>query len=187
VEEGATLDLGSVGKGIGCDVISGFLKNQPEVSAMIVNLGGSSVMTYGQKPDGSDWKVAVTDPRNTEGDYLGIVTLVGEEYLSTSGDYEKYFIQDGIRYHHILDPSDGYPADNGITAVTVVGSNGLDADGLSTACFVLGVEEGAKLLEEYNADGLFVDEDGNVYLTPGMAGRFELTVDTYEVKNIENS
>lgn len=66
---------------------------------MILNLGGSSVMSYGSKPDGSAWQVAVTDPRDTEGDYLGVVTLNGTEFLSTSGDYEKYFIEDGVRYH----------------------------------------------------------------------------------------
>ena len=63
---------------------------------MILNLGGSSVMTYGEKPDGSSWKVALTDPRDTEGDYLGAITLDANQFLSTSGDYEKYFIEDGI-------------------------------------------------------------------------------------------
>ena len=86
---------------------------------MILNLGGSSVMSYGSKPDGSAWQVAVTDPRDTEGDYLGVVTLNGTEFLSTSGDYEKYFIEDGVRYHHILDPATGYPARSGLTSVTV--------------------------------------------------------------------
>ena len=89
LEKGATLDLGATGKGIGCDVVSDFLKTQEDVSGMILNLGGSSVMAYGEKPDGSDWKVAVTDPRDVEGDYLGAITLEGGEFLSTSGDYEK--------------------------------------------------------------------------------------------------
>lgn len=116
-----------------------------------------------------------------EGDYLGVVSLNGTEFLSTSGDYEKYFIEDGVRYHHILDPSTGYPARSGLTSVTVVCSDGLDADGLSTACFVLGREKAKKLLEQYNADGLFVDESGHVYLTEGMKERFQLMKDTYSV------
>ena len=136
---------------------------------------------HGQKPDGSSWQVAVTDPRDTEGDYLGVVSLNGTEFLSTSGDYEKYFIEDGVRYHHILDPSTGYPARSGLTSVTVVCSDGLDADGLSTACFVLGREKAKKLLEQYNADGLFVDDSGHVYLTEGMKERFQLMKDTYSV------
>ncbi len=110
MSEGVTLDLGAVGKGIGCDAIKDILEQDKEVSGAIVNLGGSSVMSYGQKPDGSSWQVAVTDPRDTEGDYLGVVSLNGTEFLSTSGDYEKYFIEDGVRYHHILDPSTGYQA-----------------------------------------------------------------------------
>ena len=178
---GMTLDLGAAGKGIGCDAAEQVLEKEKEVSGMILNLGGSSVMSYGSKPDGSSWQVAVTDPRDTEGDYLGVVALKGTEFLSTSGDYEKYFIEDGIRYHHILDPSTGYPARSGLTSVTVVCDNGLDADGLSTACFVLGREKGEKLLEKYHADGLFVDDSGHVWLTEGMKERFQLLKDTYSI------
>ena len=179
--EGVTLDLGAAGKGIGCDAAKQVLENHEEVSGMILNLGGSSVMSYGSKPDGSSWQVAVTDPRDTEGDYLGVVTLNGTEFLSTSGDYEKYFIEDGVRYHHILDPSTGYPARSALTSVTVVCNDGLNADGLSTACFVLGKDKAAKLLEKYNADGLFVDDSGHVWLTDGMKERFQLLKDTYSV------
>ncbi len=179
--EGVTLDLGAAGKGIGCDAAKKILDADKEVSGMILNLGGSSVMSYGSKPDGSAWQVAVTDPRDTEGDYLGVVTLNGTEFLSTSGDYEKYFIEDGIRYHHILDPSTGYPARSGLTSVTVVCDDGLNADGLSTACFVLGKDKAEELLKKYNADGLFVDDSGHVWLTEGMKERFQLLKDTYSI------
>lgn len=179
--EGVTLDLGAAGKGIGCDAARKILDADKDVSGMILNLGGSSVMSYGSKPDGSAWQVAVTDPRDTEGDYLGVVTLNGTEFLSTSGDYEKYFIEDGIRYHHILDPSTGYPARSGLTSVTVVCDDGLDADGLSTACFVLGKDKAEELLKKYNADGLFVDDSGHVWLTEGMKERFQLLKDTYSI------
>ena len=179
--EGVTLDLGAAGKGIGCDAAKKILDADEDVSGMILNLGGSSVMSYGSKPDGSAWQVAVTDPRDTEGDYLGVVTLNGTEFLSTSGDYEKYFIEDGIRYHHILDPSTGYPARSGLTSVTVVCDDGLDADGLSTACFVLGKDKAEELLKKYNADGLFVDDSGHVWLTEGMKERFQLMKDTYSI------
>ena len=179
--EGVTLDLGAAGKGIGCDAARKILDADKDVSGMILNLGGSSVMSYGSKPDGSAWQVAVTDPRDTEGDYLGVVTLNGTEFLSTSGDYEKYFIEDGIRYHHILDPSTGYPARSGLTSVTVVCDDGLDADGLSTACFVLGKDKAEELLKKYNADGLFVDDSGHVWLTEGMKERFQLMKDTYSI------
>lgn len=181
VPEGVTLDLGAAGKGIGCDEVLKVLESHSEISGAILNLGGSSVMTYQEKPDGSLWQVAVTDPRDTQGDYLGVVALRGTEFLSTSGDYEKYFMENGIRYHHILDPSTGYPADSGITSVTIVCNDGLAADSLSTACFVLGWEKSQELLENYDADGLFVDDSGNVFLTDGMKDRFQLLKDSYTI------
>ena len=186
LKNGSTLDLGAVGKGIGCDVTAAYLKEQKDVTGMILNLGGSSVMAYGEKPDQSQWNVAVTDPRDTEGEYLGAIAINGGEFLSTSGDYEKYFMEDGKRYHHILDPKTGYPVWNGLTSVTVVCDNGLIADGLSTACFVLGTDKALALLEKYNADAAFVDEDKNVYLTAGMKERFELMKNTYTVKELKS-
>ena len=185
MDEGCSLDLGAAGKGIGCDSVLEYLKSQKDVTAALMNLGGSSVMTYGSKPDGSSWNVAVTDPRaENDDEYLGVVALNGTEFLSTSGDYEKYFIEDGVRYHHIMDPSTGYPAESGVTGVTVVCDSGLEADALSTACFVLGVEKGTQLLKAYGADGLFVDEDHHVYLTDGMKERFSLLQDIYSVEDI---
>ena len=185
MEEGCSLDLGAAGKGIGCALILKELETKKDVTAALMNLGGSSVMTYGSKPDGSSWNVAVTDPRaENEDDYLGVVALNGTEFLSTSGDYEKYFIENGVRYHHIMDPSTGYPAESGVTGVTVVCDSGLEADALSTACFVLGVEKGTQLLKAYGADGLFVDEDHHVYLTEGMKERFSLLADSYSVEDI---
>lgn len=182
--DGCTLDLGAVGKGMGCDQIMDYLQTQPDVFGMILNLGGSSVMTYGEKPDGSSWKVALTDPRDTEGDYLGAITLDANQFLSTSGDYEKYFIEDGIRYHHILDPKTGYPVQNGLTSVTIVCDQGYLADGLSTACFVLGLDAAKPLLEKYDAEAVFVDEDKNVYVTSGLMDKFELMKDGYIVNEL---
>ena len=182
--DGCTLDLGAVGKGMGCDLIMDYLQTQPDVVGMILNLGGSSVMTYGEKPDGSSWKVALTDPRDTEGDYLGAITLDANQFLSTSGDYEKYFIEDGIRYHHILDPKTGYPVQNGLTSVTIVCDQGYLADGLSTACFVLGMDAAKPLLEKYDAEAVFVDEDKNVYVTSGLMDKFELMKDGYIVNEL---
>lgn len=180
---GAALDLGAAGKGIGCDIVMDFLKDQKEVCGMILNLGGSSVMAYGEKPDQTPWRVALRDPREEESGYLGVITLKGGEFLSTSGDYEKYFMEDGKRYHHILDPETGYPVWNGLTSVTVICENGLLADGLSTACFVLGAEDALPLLEKYNAEAAFVDEEHNIYLTDGMKSRFELMKNTYTIRD----
>ena len=132
-----TLDLGAVGKGIACDVVQDYLKKQKEVGGAVIAVGGS-ILLYGSKADGSDWNVAVQNPRGQDGEAMGVLSLSGTTNVSTSGDYEKYFMQDGKRYHHILDPSTGYPADSGLISVTIVSDSGLLSDGLSTACFVLG-------------------------------------------------
>ena len=169
---GMQLDLGAVGKGLACDRISAYLHSQPQVTGAVVAVGGS-VITYGQKPDGSPWKVAIMHPRE-EGSYLGILSLTGEHYVSTSGDYERYVMMDGVRYHHILDPSTGYPARSGLCSVTIVCDNGLLADALSTACFVLGSEQGLTLAENYGAEALLVDESGALYMTEGMGEIFSV-------------
>lgn len=180
LEKGVSIDLGAVGKGIGCDEAAELLGADSQVQGAVVAVGGS-VFTLGSKPDGSPWNVAVRDPRGGQEELLGVIRLEGEKYVSTSGDYEKYFIQDGKRYHHILDPSTGYPADSGLISVTVLGKDGLISDGLSTACFVLGMEKGAELLEKYQAEGIFVDEEKQVYVTDGLMENFELSAPGYVV------
>lgn len=167
---GMQLDLGAVGKGIACDHISAYLHGRPQITGAVIAVGGS-VVTYGQKPDGSPWKVAIMHPCE-EGDYLGVLSLEGEHYISTSGDYERYVMVDGVRYHHILDPATGYPAHSGLCSVTIVCDSGLLADALSTACFVLGPEQGLALAQVYGAEALLVEEDGSLHMTKGMEGMY---------------
>lgn len=174
-----TLDLGAVGKGIACDVVQDYLKKQKEVSGAVIAVGGS-ILLYGSKADGSDWNVAVQNPRGQDGEAMGVLSLSGTTNVSTSGDYEKYFMQDGKRYHHILDPSTGYPADSGLISVTIVSDSGLLSDGLSTACFVFGKEKGQKLLETYGAEGIFIDQNKKVTVTKGLQGKFTILNDKYK-------
>ena len=173
-----TLDLGAVGKGIACDVVQDYLKKQKEVSGAVIAVGGS-ILLYGSKADGSDWNVAVQNPRGQDGEAMGVLSLSGTTNVSTSGDYEKYFMQDGKRYHHILDPSTGYPADSGLISVTIVSDSGLLSDGLSTACFVLGKEKGEKLLETYGAEGVFIDQNKKVTVTEGLKDKFTILNEEY--------
>lgn len=174
-----TLDLGAVGKGIACDVVQDYLKKQKEVSRAVIAVGGS-ILLYGSKADGSDWNVAVQNPRGQDGEAMGVLSLSGTTNVSTSGDYEKYFMQDGKRYHHILDPSTGYPADSGLISVTIVSDSGLLSDGLSTACFVLGKEKGQKLLETYGAEGIFIDQNKKVTVTKGLKDKFTILNEEYK-------
>jgi thiamine biosynthesis lipoprotein len=166
-----SLDLGAVGKGIACDRIGAYLKNQEGIQGAVISVGGS-VITYGSKPDGTGWNVAIMDPKE-EGTYLGTLSLQGEWYVATSGDYERYVEKDGQRYHHIMDPQTGYPADSGLCSVTILSHNGLLSDALSTACFVLGPEEGLQLAQKMEAEALLVTTDMEILMTDGMKRYFK--------------
>lgn len=153
------LDLGAVGKGYACDIIKAYL-SATDVKGAVISVGGS-ILAYGDyNKKGDKWNVAVRHPRN-ENTYLGVISL-DEGFVSTSGDYERYFEKDGERYHHIFDARTGYPASSGLISVTVVAESGFLSDALSTACFILGEEKGKALLEKYNASGVFVSEDMNI-------------------------
>ncbi len=168
--EGMRLDLGAVGKGIACNEVLKLLQKQPEVTGAVIAVGGS-ILTYGEKPDGTAWKVGIVDPDNPAA-YIGGLTLRGQWCVSTSGDYERYVEADGVRYHHIIDPDTGFPADAGLGSVTVLSVDGALSDALSTACFVLGVEEAQPLLAKYQAYAVFVDHQGEITLSPGMEAFF---------------
>lgn len=163
------LDMGSVGKGLACDKAAELLRASAVKSA-IVSVGGS-VLLYGE---GQEYRVGIRHPRGEANDYMGILTL-GDCYISTSGDYERTFTADGITYHHLLDPSTGFPADSGLMSVTVVCDAGWLGDALSTACFVLGYEKSLPLLDLYDAQAVFVFDDNTVRVTPGLQTRFALT------------
>jgi thiamine biosynthesis lipoprotein len=137
-----------------------------------VALGGS-IVVMGKKNDSTSWKVGVKNPR-AEDEVLGIIDIESSTpvFVSTSGDYEKYFMENGKRYHHILNPKDGYPADEGIIAATVVCDNGLTSDALSTVCMLAGFDQAVALLKEYNAEAIIVDSEKNVYITQGLEDKF---------------
>lgn len=169
------LDLGAVGKGIALQVILDYLqeqKNQNMLEGAIISVGGS-VLTFGEKPDGSNFRVGIVNPMDTSKN-LGYLSLTGQWCVSTSGDYERFVEVDGVRYHHIIDPSTGYPADSDVRSVTILTKDGLLSDALSTACFVLGVEEGSRLAEDFGAEALFVDKGGQIHMTEGMEQYFHL-------------
>lgn len=156
---GVKLDLGAVGKGAACDLVKAYLDTSGMQGA-IISVGGSILAWGNYNKAGDKWQIAVSHPRN-EGEYLGVISL-DEGFVSTSGDYERYFEKDGKRYHHILDATTGYPAETDVISVTVVCDSGAMADALSTACFILGEEKSKPILEKYGASAIFVDKDSDI-------------------------
>jgi thiamine biosynthesis lipoprotein len=164
-EEGMSLDLGGVAKGYATDLAATALRAHG-VRHALINAGGN-VYALGSKPDGTPWRVGIRDPRR-DGEIIGVVEAVDEAVVS-SGDYERYFEENGVRYHHIFDPRTGYPA-GAAQQSTIVAPRSLDADILSTITFILGAEKSAALMEKYGCTDVFVDADGRSSVLGNGAG-----------------
>ncbi|MHA6531087.1 FAD:protein FMN transferase [Paenibacillus sp. BAC0078] len=182
-KEGMVLDMGGIGKGYAADRIADYLKEQGLDSAMI-NLGGSSIIALGNKPNGSPWNIGLQDPDQSRGTQLGTIKI-SDEVIDASGVYERFFMQDGVRYHHILDPRTGFPSQNGLKSITIMSPNATDADALSTGVFLMGLEDGMKYLESLpeKVDAFFITDDNKIYATSGLRDRLQLTDPTYTFAN----
>lgn len=162
------LDLGGAAKGLALDRARETLRASGAVTAAIIS-SGSSTVTLGSKPDGKAWRIGVEDPRDPDR-IVATFAFEGDGALSTSGDYQQYFERDGRRYHHILHPATGRPAE-GVRSLTVAGSSlsGLDSDILSTALFVRGGEEAESYASDHGLALFVVDAEGRALLVPAPA------------------
>ncbi len=176
-DPGMSVDLGGIAKGYAADELVEILKKE-RVEHGLINLGGN-VYAHGTKPDGSRWRIGIQDPDSNRGAYLGVLS-VADQAVVTSGTYERFFIQDGKRYHHILDTDTGYPVENGVSSVTIVAGNSMDADALSTMVFVLGPEKGIALIETLeDSEALVITQGKLLHSSSGFREQFSLIDEEY--------
>lgn len=167
--KGMEVDLGGIAKGYTSDKLIELFRERGVESA-IVSLGGN-VQTLGRKPDGSLWKVALEDPLGSD-EYAAVVE-VEEKAVISAGGYERYFEEGGVRYHHILDPRNGHPAQSGLAMVTVIDDEGVRADGLATALYIMGLDRAIDFWQDRgDFEAVFITDNGNIYITPGIKNNF---------------
>lgn len=181
---GMIVDLGSIAKGYAADEAAKILEEEG-IKHAIVNLGGN-IVVLNKKPDGTNWRLGLQDPLQPRGNYMGIVML-NDQTLVTSGTYERYLEVDGKKYHHILSPETGYPEENSIISISIITKASIDADGLSTTIFLLGIEEGMQLIEDLpNTEAIFITSDKKVYSSSGInEENFKITKEEYQLQSLE--
>ena len=176
-QEGMALDLGAIAKGYAADEAAAIIKNAG-IPRAIIDLGGN-ILVLGEKKDKTLWSVGVQDPYDSRGVYLGIIQ-VPEKTVVTSGVYERFFEADGISYHHIFSPFDGYPMQNDLLSVTIITDSSMTADALSTAVFVMGYEKGKALIESLEGvAAIFVFNDKSIRITGEV--NFNLTNNDFRI------
>ena len=174
------VDLGGIAKGYIADQVREFLVSGGAEGG-IIDLGGN-IVAFGKKPDGSDFRIGIQDPFGGRGSTIGVVTM-NSGSLVTSGIYERYFEQDGKKYHHIFDVRTGYPVDNSLAGVSIVTRESAVGDALSTAVFALGLEKGMALVERTGGvDAVFITRDKEVYISSGLKDSFTLTDRNFTIR-----
>ncbi len=173
--------LGAIAKGYIADKVKDFLISKGIKSA-IINLGGN-VLLVGNKPEGQAFNVGVQNPMDKSGNYMGFIKAVDKSIVS-SGTYERFFVEDGVSYHHILNPKTGYPENNGLLQTTIISDKSVDGDGLSTTVFLMGLDRGMELIESLdNVEAIFVTADKKIHMSSGADNYFSLTNNDFSVIN----
>lgn len=166
------IDLGGIAKGYLANCVIEFYNKYGLDSAMI-NLGGN-VTLLGRRENEKPWQVGIQDPEQGRGECLATIA-VSNTSVVTSGNYERFFLEGDRRYHHILNPFTGYPANSGLNSVTIVHSDALLADVLSTSVFIAGLEKGIKLLFRFSdIEAIIVTKSREIYLSRGILNKFQL-------------
>jgi FAD:protein FMN transferase len=168
---GMSIDVGGIGKGYAADLAANVMR-ATGATAGVVALSGD-IKTFGRMLDTQRFVFGIQHPRKAQGEILGRIELE-DEAVSTAGDYQRYFMKDGVRFHHILDPKTLHPA-RGCQSVTVIAKDGVMADGLDTGIFVMGPDKGMALIESLpDVEGVIVDQEGTVFVSSGLKNRLSL-------------
>lgn len=171
--ENTAIELGAIAKGYIADRLKEYLLSQ-DVRSAIINLGGN-VLCIGSKPDGAPFKIGIQKPFADRSETIAVMDITDKSVVS-SGIYERCFEQDGILYHHLLDPETGYPYANDLIAVTIISDNSVDGDALSTTCFALGLEEGLELADSLDGvEAFFVTSDHEIHYTKDFQKNIPVT------------
>lgn len=188
MQKGMVIDLGGVAKGFAADEVHKIYKKY-NIQNGLINLGSSSIYCIGKDGEGNPWSIGIQNPRsNASNDYFGIIKTENAG-LSTSGDYQRYFIKGGKRYFHILNPYTGYPVDNGIMSVSVlvdgsVPNNGIIADILSLTVFELGPQKGIDLINSIPKVSCEVTTTNfKVYTSSGFKDKFSNLNNAFKFEN----
>ena len=183
LRDGVRLNFGAVAKGYATDIIKEILTEE-EIPGAIVSIGGN-VYVHGTKPSGELFSVALRDPEGEQNDWVLSLPLTNK-FVISSGDYERYFEKDGVRYHHIFSPETGYPAESDLKTVCVVSEDGAMADAYSTALFVMGKEKALSFWREHEGfELILIGQDNKITLTEGLDGLVSPNTEkdyTYEVE-----
>lgn len=184
-KKGMSLDLGAIAKGYITDEVVKVLEKNG-ITAAIVNMGGN-IYVLGNHPTGKKWTVGIQDPFSSRGDITGSIS-VSNKSIVTSGIYERFMVVDGIKYHHLLNPKDGYPINNDIAGISIISEKSIDGDALSTSVFTKGIKDGLKYIEKMKGvEAIFVSHDKKIYITPGLKKKFVLTNNQFEIVNYPTS
>lgn len=176
-QPGMSIDLGAIAKGYAADQIAVYLRSEGFESAMI-DLGGN-ILAMGTKPKQDFWTIGIQNPASTRGETIGTLRVANKTVVS-SGVYERFFLQDGVRYHHILNPFTGYPVSNNLLGVTIVTEHSIDADALSTTVFSMGLDKGLSFVEKLTGvEALFITDENIVYTTSGLKDHLHVTDASY--------
>ncbi len=169
--DGTMLDFGAVAKGYAAQKSAEFL-TRSGVEAAMLSFGGN-IQTVGSKPDGTDWKIGIQDPFDAASN-AAVLSLSGSGAVVTSGGYQRYFEENGETYCHIMDPKTGAPVQGDLASVTIVAPNGMLADGLSTALYVMGFDDACEFWRTSDDfEAILITNAGDIYITEGLDGRID--------------